>query len=76
MLYCVAHGRHPPNWIFEGSMFRPFHTLREFIAYIPTKFREYIMIGGQRYALKTKFETGSLAAEFYFGLQFGQLFSF
>jgi len=42
---CVVHNRHPPNWIFEGNVFRPFHTLDEPITYIPTKFPEYILIG-------------------------------
>jgi len=27
-------------WIFEGNVFGPFHTLKEPIVYIPTKFCE------------------------------------
>jgi len=43
--------------------------------YIPTKFRENILIGGKD-TPKTKFDTGFLAAEFYFRFQFCQLSSF
>jgi len=40
--------RRTPNWIFEGNMFGQFYTLREpIITYIPTKFRENILIGAE-----------------------------
>jgi len=35
------------NWIFEGIIFGPFHTFDEPIVYIPTKFRETILIDGR-----------------------------
>jgi len=51
---CVVHGRRPPNWIFKGIVFGLFHIFGKSIhaiVYIPTKFRENILIGG-RYAPK------------------------
>jgi len=44
---CMVHHRHPPNWIYEGNVFRPFHTLRELSTYIPTKHCWNILIGGR-----------------------------
>jgi len=42
---CVVHARGPPNWIVQGIVFGLFHTFGEPIVYIPTKFRENILIG-------------------------------
>jgi len=43
----VVHGCCPPNWIFKGIVFGPFHTFGEPIVYIPTKFCENILIRGR-----------------------------
>jgi len=44
---CVVYGRRLPNWILEGIIFGPFHAFGESIVYIPTKFRENILIGSR-----------------------------
>jgi len=49
---CVVHGSHPPNLICEGIVFGPFHIFGKPTVYIPTKFRENILIRG-RDATKT-----------------------
>jgi len=39
---------------FEENVFRPFHTLRELITYIPTEFRESYLDWGAEIRPKTK----------------------
>jgi len=61
----MVYGRRPPNWIFEGIVFEPFHILGERATYLPIIFRKNILIGVE-ICPKTKFKTGSPAVEFYF----------
>jgi len=50
----VVHGRRPPNWIFAGIVFGSFRAFAEPILYMPTKFRENILIGGRDMLLKNE----------------------
>jgi len=68
---CMVQCRHLPNWIFEETMFRSFHTLTELITYTPTKFRENILFGGRDMPPKRNSKQAlELAAEFYFQFHF------
>jgi len=50
---CMVHCHCLPNWIFEGNMYRPFHTLRKLHTHqILWKYLDQ----WQRHATKTKFE--------------------
>jgi len=64
----MVPGHRLPNWIFVENAVWLSHTLREFITYIPTKFRENNLIGGRHIPIKRNSKP-ALATEFYFRFQ-------